>query len=91
MRVLKWIVDRVKGEVSAKENSFGLVPSFEDITWTGLEFDSDKFNSLIEIPNSEGLKEIKEVKEHFDRFESFLPKELEIQRAQLEERLLKEI
>ena len=91
MRVLKWIVDRVKGEVSAKENSFGLVPSFEDITWTGLEFGSDKFNSLIEIPNSEGLKEIKEVKEHFDRFEGFLPKELELQRVQLEERLLKEI
>jgi len=90
MRILKWIVDRVKGEVSAKENSFGLVPSFEDITWTGLEFGSDKFNSLIEIPNSEGLKEIKEVKEHFDRFESFLPKELELQRVQLEERLLKE-
>ena len=91
MRILKWIVDRVKGEVSAKENSFGLVPSFEDITWTGLEFGSDKFNSLIEIPNSEGLKEIKEVKEHFDRFEGFLPKELEHQRVQLEERLLKEI
>jgi len=90
MRILKWIVDRVKGEVSAKENSFGLVPSFEDITWTGLEFDSDKFNSLIKISNSEGLKEIKEVKEHFDRFESFLPKELELQRVQLEERLLKE-
>ena len=91
MRILKWIVDRVKGEVSAKENSFGLVPSFEDITWTGLEFGSDKFNSLIEIPNSEGLKEIKEVKEHFDRFEGFLPKELEHQRVQLEGRLLKEI
>ena len=90
MRILKWIVDRVKGEVSAKENSFGLVPSFEDITWTGLEFDSDKFNSLIKISNSEGLKEIKEVKEHFDRFESFLPKELELQRVQLEERLIKE-
>ena len=32
-----------------------------------------------------------EVKEHFDRFESFLPKELEAQRVQLEDRLLKEV
>ena len=91
MRIIKWIVDRVKGEVSAKNNSFGLVPNYEDITWTGLDFDSEKFNSLIEVPSSEGLKEIKEVKEHFDRFESFLPKELEAQRVQLEDRLLKEV
>ena len=91
MRIIKWIVDRVKGEVSAKNNSFGLVPNYEDITWTGLDFDAEKFNSLIEVPSSEGLKEIKEVKEHFDRFESFLPKELETQRLQLEGRLLKEV
>jgi len=90
MRVLKWIVDRVKGEVSAKSNSFGLVPNFEDINWTGLDFDAERFNSLIEIPKTEGLKEIEEVKEHFDRFENFLPKELEDQRIELEGRLLKE-
>ncbi len=90
MRILKWIVDRVKGEVSAKSNSFGLVPNFEDINWTGLDFDSEKFNSLIEIPKTEGLKEIEEVKDHFDRFENFLPKELEDQRIELEGRLLKE-
>ena len=91
MRIIKWIVDRVKGEVSAKNNSFGLVPNYEDITWTGLDFDAEKFNSLIEVPSSEGLKEIKEVKEHFDRFENFLPQELETQRVQLEDRLLKEV
>ena len=90
MRILKWIVDRVKGVVSAKSNSFGLVPNFEDINWTGLDFDSEKFNSLIEIPKTEGLKEIEEVKDHFDRFENFLPKELEDQRIELEGRLLKE-
>ena len=37
------------------------------------------------------LEILEEVKEHFDRFEGFLPKELEHQRVQLEERLLKEI
>lgn len=91
MRILKWIVDRVKGDVSAKSNSFGLVPNFEDIIWSGLEFDNEKFSSLIEIPKTEGLKEIDEVKEHFDRFGDFIPSELELQRTQLEERLHKEI
>ena len=91
MRVLKWIVDRVKGEVTAKSNSFGLVPKFEDITWTGLDFDTTRFNSLTEIPKAEGLKEIEEVKDHFDRFGNFIPKELEVQRMELEERVIKEV
>ena len=90
MRVLKWIVDRVKGKVSAKSNSFGLVPYFDDIIWSGLEFDSEKFSSLIEVPKNEGLREIHEVKEHFDRFGEFMPNELESQRIELEQRLHKE-
>ena len=90
MRVLKWIVDRVKGKVSAKSNSFGLVPYFDDIIWSGLEFDTEKFSSLIEVPKDEGLKEINEVKEHFDRFGEFIPNELESQRIELEQRLHKE-
>ena len=55
-----------------------------------LLFTKSVFNSLIEIPKTEGLKEIEEVKDHFDRFENFLPKELEDQRIELEGRLLKE-
>ena len=91
MRVLKWIVDRVKGKVEAKSNSFGLVPYFEDIVWNGLEFDNEKFSSLIEVPKTEGLQEINEVKEHFDRFGDFIPNELESQRIELEQRLNKEL
>lgn len=91
MRILKWIVDRVKGKVSAKSNSFGLVPYFEDIIWNGLEFDTEKFSSLIEVPKIEGLKEIDEVKEHFNRFGDFIPNELESQRIELQERLNKEV
>ena len=90
MRILKWIVDRVKGKVSAKSNSFGLVPYFDDIIWSGLEFDSEKFSSLIEVPKNEGLREIHEVKEHFNRFGEFMPNELESQRIELEQRLHKE-
>ena len=91
MRILKWIVDRVKGKVEAKSNSFGLVPYFEDIVWNGLEFDNEKFSSLTEVPKTEGLKEINEVKEHFDRFGDFIPNELESQRIELEQRLNKEL
>ena len=62
MRVLKWIVDRVKGKVEAKENSFGYVTNFEDINWNGLDFNADTFKNLTDIPKEEGLQEIEELK-----------------------------
>ena len=66
------------------------LPYFDDIIWSGLEFDSEKFSSLIEVPKHEGLREIHEVKEHFNRFGEFRPNELESQRIELEQRLHKE-
>ncbi len=87
MRVLKWIVDRVKSKVDARKGVFGLVPNFEDINWEGLNFNLEDFSSLTEIPKNEGLQEIKEVKEHFNKFGSYLPNELELQREELYQRL----
>ena len=43
---------------------------------------------MIDIPKDEGLKEIEEVKDHFEKFGSFVPNELEIQRKELHQRLL---
>ena len=91
MRVLKWIVDRVKGKVKAKENSFGYVPNFEDINWNGLDFNADTFKNLTDIPKEEGLQEIEEVGTHFGKFGSHLPKELEDQRKELHQRLEQEV
>ena len=70
MRVLKWIVDRVKGKVEAKENSFGYVPNFEDINWNGLDFNADTFKNLTDIPKEEGLQEIEELIWWFDKLTS---------------------
>ena len=37
--------------------------------------------------SDEGIKEIEEVKENFDKFGNFLPKELELQREELHKKL----
>jgi phosphoenolpyruvate carboxykinase (GTP) len=86
MRVLKWIVDRVRGRADAVESPFGLMPRYEDITWEGLDFSKDKYLNIMNINRDGALAEAAEIKQFFNTFGSRLPPELEAQRKKLEER-----
>ncbi|HEC91233.1 MAG TPA: phosphoenolpyruvate carboxykinase (GTP) [Alphaproteobacteria bacterium] len=87
MRVLKWIVDRVRGRADAVKSPFGMMPRHNDISWTGLDFDADTFYRLMEVKRDAGKAEALGQKELFDRFGDRLPEELERQRQALDERL----
>ena len=87
MRVLKWIVDRVKGKAEAVESPFGTMPKREDLVWEGLDFDADTFYSIMDIAKANGLAEAEELKGHFGQFGDKLPPELEAERQKLAERL----
>ena len=87
MRVLKWIVDRVKGKAEAVESPFGTMPKREDLVWEGLDFDADTFYSIMDIAKTNGLAEAEELKGHFGQFGDKLPPELEAERQKLAERL----
>ncbi len=87
MRVLKWIVDRVKGKAEAVESPFGTMPKREDLVWEGLDFDTDTFYSIMDIAKTNGLAEAEELKGHFKQFGDKLPPELEAERQKLAERL----
>ncbi|MEQ8195832.1 MAG: phosphoenolpyruvate carboxykinase (GTP), partial [Rhodospirillales bacterium] len=87
MRVLKWIVDRVRGRVEATESPFGLMPRYEDINWTGLDYDPKSFFELMSIDREEGKSEVQDQKNLFEQFGDHLPDELEQQRLKQSERI----
>jgi len=87
MRVVKWIVDRVRGRAPAAESPLGLLPRHEDIEWAGLAFPRETFIELTSVDREAGLAEAEDQKELFDRFDGSLPRALEQQRRRLIERL----
>ena len=87
MRVLKWIVDRVHDRAHAVESPFGLMPRHQDLAWQGVDFERSTFVKLMEVDRAAGQAEAEEQKSHFDQFAGNLPKEMELQRELLVERL----
>jgi phosphoenolpyruvate carboxykinase (GTP) len=68
LRVLKWIVDRVRGRAAAVESPFGLMPRYEDIYWAGLKFSREEFAMLTTIDRAASLKEAEGQKEFLEQF-----------------------
>ncbi|MCB1904381.1 MAG: phosphoenolpyruvate carboxykinase (GTP), partial [Gammaproteobacteria bacterium] len=86
MRVLKWVVDRVRGRAGAVESPFGKMPRYEDITWAGLNFTEAKYHGIMDIAKEGALSEAEAIKKYFEGYGKHLPAELEQQRRTFEER-----
>ena len=88
MRVLKWIVDRVRDRAPDPVKSpFGNMPRYQDLNWNGIDFSEDRFNSIMNIDRGEAVAEAKDQAELFARFGHHLPAELEKEREDLLRRL----
>lgn len=80
MRVLQWVVNRIKGRVSGDETPFGEVPKYEDINWNGLAYDEETFNELMAIDTDNSIREFEDQINMFNKIGDSLPEELENQR-----------
>jgi phosphoenolpyruvate carboxykinase (GTP) len=88
-RIIKWMMDRVKGAVSAKETPIGLMPNFADLNLNGLDISQSIIAKLFEVNPAEWKKEIEGIKAFYGQFGSRLPKELTRYLDELKERLYK--
>jgi phosphoenolpyruvate carboxykinase (GTP) len=87
LRVLRWIVDRVKGRAGGRPVAEGTVPRYQDIDWTGLDYSQAQFDALMDAEPGAELKELKSQDELLDRFGTRLPPAIRDVRRSLESSL----
>jgi phosphoenolpyruvate carboxykinase (GTP) len=83
MRVLKWIVDRVRGRAPGKETPIGWMPRYEDIEWRGLDFPKEKFVQLQAFDRERWRSEVLGHEELFIELHHRLPPEIVYERQLL--------
>jgi len=76
MRVLKWIIDRVKSRVPAQKTALGWMPRFEDIDLSGVEISEAEFGQLNQVDEEAWKQELILQKEWFAKMGDKLPSEL---------------
>jgi phosphoenolpyruvate carboxykinase (GTP) len=89
MRVLAWIVERVRGRAGAVESPLGFVPTYGAITWDGLAYPADKFDALMTIEPESLKAEAADLDRYFEQFYDRLPKEFVAERELLRGRALR--
>lgn len=87
LRVLKWIIDRCKGDVDAVETAIGYVPAPEDLELDGLNLSRDVLDNLLDVNVDAWKQELSELDAFLAKFGKRLPKEIIKQKEALENRL----
>jgi phosphoenolpyruvate carboxykinase (GTP) len=75
LRILIWIINRIKGRTSAVESPIGWMPRYEDINWEGLDFSREKFDEVMEVDREAWKTELQGHDELFYKLYDKLPKE----------------
>jgi len=87
MRVLKWIFERCNGEAGATETSLGLVPEYDHLDWSGLDFGASRFSDLMGVDAGQWQRELNSHNALFDRLGAKRPDSLMRERDRLAGRM----
>ncbi len=74
LRVLKWMLDRIHGRVSAEKTPVGGVPKIADLDLGGLEISADQLREDFAIKPDEWKIEMESAAEFFDKIGATMPK-----------------
>ena len=83
MRVLEWIVGRVRGKSGAIESPIGWMPRYDDIRWEGLDFSRQTFTELMAVEGELWKTELSSHGELLERLYDRMPKEFVLTRELL--------
>nr|WP_255559915.1 phosphoenolpyruvate carboxykinase (GTP) [Salinibacterium sp. M195] len=86
-RVLEWILERVDGQVAARESALGLLPRDGDLNIDGLDLSDETMEQLFAIDTDSWLAEAASTEEFFATFDGRVPAAVTRQLEQLKTRL----
>jgi len=76
LRVLRWIIDRCKNKVGARETPIGWLPEPEDIDTSGLDVKAETLEALLAVNVDQWKTEMDSIGSYLDGFGDRLPAEL---------------
>jgi phosphoenolpyruvate carboxykinase (GTP) len=76
LRVLLWMMERVKGKGRATETAVGMVPTPDALNLDGLGLGKAEVEELLRVDRDEWAAEVPEIRAFFDRFGDRLPPSL---------------
>jgi len=80
MRVLKWIVLRVRGRAHGVESPLGHMPKYEDLDWAGSDVTPETFYKVMAVDPVLWKQEVASHDELFNRLYDRMPKEMMLMR-----------
>ena len=75
-RIIKWMMDRVKGTVPAQETPLGFMPHHKDLNLAGLDISPEVLDTLFEIKTEHWEKEAEDIEAFYGQFGERFPEKL---------------
>ena len=87
VRVLKWILERVRGGGKAVDTPIGMIPTPDGLEREGLDLPASTMEELLRIDRSDWENEVASQRKFFESFGARLPQEIQAEHEALAQRL----